>query len=70
MLMSHLYAGATVGRGPVAPPLGDLDGNGLVNVGDLLRLIAAWRDTHSSADLDGDGTVAFSDLIIRLRNWS
>lgn len=66
----RIDAGAAVGRGPVAPPLGDLDGNGLVNVGDLLRLLGAWRETHSSADLDGDGTVAFSDLIILLQNWS
>ena len=50
---------------------GDLDGDGDVDVADILLLIAAWDgDGSSGADLDGDGDVDVADLLILLANWS
>jgi len=48
---------------------GDLDGNGSVNVKDLLILILAWGSNDPSVDLDGDGVIAVSDLLILLDSW-
>jgi trimeric autotransporter adhesin len=54
-------------------PLGDLNGDGVVDVSDLLILLAAWGPCPPSgdcpADLDGDGVVGVSDLLILLENW-
>ena len=56
----------------VAPALtGDLNGDGAVDVSDLLVLLAGWGGcpTACPADLDGNGTVDVSDLLILLANW-
>ncbi|MHC4416623.1 MAG: right-handed parallel beta-helix repeat-containing protein [Planctomycetota bacterium] len=54
-------------------PLGDIDGDGVVGILDLLALLAAWGDcpvqADCPADLDGDGTVGILDLLILLANW-
>ena len=42
----------------------DLDGNGQVEVDDLLQMIASWGG--SQADLNGDGTTDVDDLLIML----
>ena len=57
---------AAVNLGPVAPPFGDLNGDGAVNVLDLIEVLLAFGQTHSSADLNGDGTVNVLDLIALL----
>lgn len=50
--------------------LGDVDGNGAVNVDDLIEIIAAWGDPNpGAADLDGDGAVGASDLTLVLQGW-
>jgi hypothetical protein len=49
--------------------LGDLDGNGEVNISDLLSMIAAWGSDDPTADLDGNGIVAVGDLLIAIGNW-
>jgi hypothetical protein len=50
--------------------LGDVDGNGAVNVDDLIEIIAAWGDPNpGAADLDGDGTVGGGDLALVLQGW-
>ncbi len=54
---------------------GDLDGDGVVGVLDLLILLAAWGPCSAPpapcpADLDGDGSVGVGDLLIQLANWS
>ncbi len=48
----------------------DLNGNGSVDVPDLLLLLAAW-DTNPGAppDFDGDGVVAVPDLLTLLAAW-
>jgi len=49
--------------------LGDLDGNGEVNVADLLSIIGAWGTDDPIADLDGNGIVAVGDLLIAIGQW-
>ncbi len=52
---------------------GDLNGDGIVDVSDLLILLAAWGpcddERDCPADLNGDGTVNVSDLLLLLANW-
>lgn len=53
---------------------GDLDGDGLISVIDLLALLAAWGPCAAppdpcSADLTGDGSVGVTDLLALLANW-
>lgn len=65
------YRYSTIVLEPVAPPLGDLDCDGVVGFEDLLRLIARWGPCDSCGyDLDGDGTVSHSDLWTLLGQWS
>ena len=58
--------------GPII--VGDLDGNGLVGVSDLLILLASWGACADCgacpADLDGDCKIGLSDLLILLANWT
>jgi hypothetical protein len=50
---------------------GDINGDGLVNVADLLLLLVAWGENPGDpADLNGDGVVNVQDLLIILSNWS
>lgn len=50
---------------------GDLNGDGVVAVDDLLVLLAAWGQCDGCAeDLNEDGTVDVDDLLILLANWS
>ncbi len=52
---------------------GDLDGDGVVGVSDLLTLLGDWGPCPPKgdcpADLDGDGSVGVADLLILLANW-
>lgn len=54
-------------------PPGDLNGDGVVDVSDLLILLATWgpcpRSGDCPADINGDGTVDVSDLLVLLANW-
>ena len=52
-------------------PAGDVDGDGLVTVVDLLALLAGWGPCLGcNADFDGDGFVTVVDLLMLLANWS
>jgi len=57
----------------VSGPLGDLNGDGVVNVSDLLILLGQWGTcvdpNDCPADLNNDGVVNVSDLLILLSNW-
>lgn len=57
---------------PAVP--GDVNGDGVVDVADLLAMLAAWGDCPGGpdcpADLDGDGTVDAADLLALLANWT
>ena len=57
-----------------APPLGDVTGDGTVNVEDLLTLLAAWGPCPDGAqvcpaDTNGDNKVDVNDLLTLLANW-
>ncbi len=60
----------------VDPTLGDLDGDGAVNVTDLLLLLGAWGPCGEAcppacaADIDGSCDVGVGDLLIVLADWS
>ncbi len=70
------YIDGPQGGGPatiaVVTP-GDLDGNGAVDVLDLLELLAAWGPCPPApcpADVDGSGAVGVADLLILLSSWT
>jgi hypothetical protein len=54
-------------------PAVDFDGNGWVDVGDLLRLIESWGQGDSSCDIGptvfGDGVVDAADLEVLMNYW-
>ena len=60
----------TLTRG--AAPLGDLNGDSVVDGLDLTVLLAAWGPCAApcTADIDGDGTVGGLDLAALLASWS
>ncbi len=56
------------------PGSGDINGDGVVDVSDLLALLQSWGECPGGphecpADLNGDGVVDVSDLLILLTNW-
>ncbi len=56
------------------PRVGDVTGDGAVDIGDLLALLSAWGPcppppASCPADLDGSGTVGIADLLVLLANW-
>ena len=64
--VGRLDVAAALLRHPVAPPLGDLDGDGVIGFPDLMIVLGAWGDVHSNADLDASGSVDFTDLLFVL----
>jgi hypothetical protein len=55
--------------------VGDIDGNGIVNVSDFLLLLSAWgpcQDCPPSCpgDFDGDCVVGVNDFLMLLANWT
>ena len=63
-LLAHLRDGGHLSQ------VGDLTGDGVVDVEDLLALLAAWGTDDAAADLDGDGVVGVKDLLLLLGAWS
>jgi hypothetical protein len=52
------------------PVLGDVNGDGVVNVTDLLLIMDLWGPcADCSADLNGDGIVDVIDLLEVIGNW-
>ncbi len=47
----------------------DLDGDGLINVNDLLTVVGDWGLSDSEADIDGSGTVDTADLLAVIAAW-
>lgn len=59
---------------PPPPPPGDLTGDGVVGLGDLLVLLGFWGACGECSacppDFDGDCVVDFGDLLVLLQGWS
>jgi len=52
-------------------PVGDINGDGLVNTDDLLAILAAFGPCDECPeDLDGDGIVGVNEILIIIDNWS
>lgn len=49
--------------------LGDVSGDGFVDVSDLDLILAHWGDANTPADLDNSGVVDDGDLDIVIANW-
>ena len=47
----------------------DIDGDGYINVSDLLSVVADWGSTDSDADIDNNGVVDTSDLLAVIGAW-
>ena len=58
---------------PVTQHPGDVDGNGIVDVNDLLAVISAWGPcpipSNCPADLNHNGMVEVNDLLQVITNW-
>lgn len=50
--------------------IGDLNGDGKVNLVDFSILLTHWGTNYAADDLNGDGTVDLPDLSIMLFNWT
>lgn len=50
-------------------PIVDFDGNGQVDIKDLLKMIGCWGQDEPLVDLSGDGTVDKKDLEILMSYW-
>jgi predicted outer membrane repeat protein len=55
--------------GDVLPCAADINGDGVVDVIDILAVIAAWGQSDSPADINGDGTVDVADILEIVANW-
>ncbi len=51
------------------PDCPDINGDGNVDVGDLLAIIDQWGLADSPADVNDDGIVDVTDLLIVVGNW-
>jgi len=50
-------------------PIVDFDGNGTVDMKDLLKMIGCWGQDEPAVDLSGNGTVDKEDLEILMDYW-
>lgn len=66
---------AVIGEGPMTPNVpGDTNGDGVVDVDDLLNVIVAWGPcppppANCPADVNDDGVVNVDDLLMVIINW-
>ena len=47
----------------------DINGDGNVDVSDILAMVAAWGSSDPDADINGDGTVDVADLLMVIESW-
>ncbi|MFQ5845494.1 MAG: hypothetical protein ACE5JG_10965 [Planctomycetota bacterium] len=72
LALAARVANGTVDAGAYERCLGqfDLDGNGVIGIGDLLLLLGLWgSDPGGPPDFDGSGAVGVGDLLLLLANW-
>ena len=63
----NMVGNITVEGAPPCPP--DINGDAVVDVLDLLALLAAWGNPGGPADINGDGIVDVLDLLEVLAAW-
>ncbi len=51
------------------PCVGDIDGSGALDFGDILAILAAWGNAGGPEDVDGSGSVDFGDVVFVLGGW-
>lgn len=56
-------------NGVLAPIIGDLNGDGVVNGADLGLMLSGWGQPGPT-DLNNDGTTNGADLGLQLSHWS
>ncbi len=66
---AHIYNLATQGALDECQCGSDINGDGVVDVSDVLAIIAFFGTNEPSADLDNDGIVNIGDLLIVVGNW-
>ncbi len=59
-----------VGEAAANLKIGDLNGDGKVNLVDFSIMLAHWGTDYAPADLNGDGKVDLPDLSIMLAHWT
>ena len=47
----------------------DLNGDGVVDVSDLLQIVGDWASQDSNSDIDGSGVVDTGDLLAVIASW-
>ena len=65
------FSGCELKQFSAIPPLDcpDINGDGYINVTDLLAIIDQWGLTDSPADVNDDGIVDVTDLLMVVGNW-
>ncbi|GAB4439280.1 MAG: hypothetical protein Kow0031_21160 [Anaerolineae bacterium] len=56
--------------GEVLLPVGDLNGDGVINILDLSLIARAFKSSDSAADVDASGVVDIFDLVLTARNFN
>ena len=59
----------TINVGAPKKKLGDVNGDGSINIRDLSILLSRWKQNHTGSDLNGDGKIDIRDLSILLSRW-
>jgi hypothetical protein len=63
--------GAVAGDSGGAPPSGDVNGDGAVNVSDLLGVVGVWGYcSNCPGDVNHDGMVNTTDLLTVISDWN
>ena len=58
-----VYTGCT-------PQVGDANGDGVVDIADLLVVLDNWGSSGPDGDVNGDNIVDIQDLLAVIGNWS
>ena len=70
MALGVVALGYVIWHSHAAALVGDINGDGVVNVLDLSVLLTDWGTNNASADLNHDGAVNTLDLSILLAHWT